>query len=253
MVGSTDKARLLSEGGWDLRSDALARILRASVVSIAAVAGLWLAPMAGGFAETPEGGPVGAIGLGGHGWSAAETTGATPPKEGVPEQLEFSARAGFASDYIYRGVTLSDHGPAAGAAVEARFGQLYAGATVASVRLPTQPAAELTMAAGIRPKLANIDFDLGLTRFSYPAERLPGVTNGIDYWEAAIRGDRRIGESFRIASGYAYSPNVSNTGAWSQYAAAGAAFDVPSSSAPAGYRRIVHDRRRLCLVRQSVS
>ena len=215
-----------------MRSDASAAIRRVSVFSIAAVAGLWLAPMAGGLAETPEGGPVGAIGLGGRGWSAAETNGATPPKEGAAEELEFSARAGFASDYIYRGVTLSDHGPAAGAAVEARFGQLYAGATVASVRLPTQPAAELTMAAGIRPKLANIDFDLGVTRFSYPAERLPGVTNGIDYWEAVIRGDRRVSESIRVASGYGYSPNVSNTGAWSQYAAAGVGFDVPGRLLP---------------------
>jgi hypothetical protein len=29
------------------------------------------------------------------------------------------------------------------------------------------------------------------------------------YWEAVIRGDRRIGESIRVASGYAYSPNLS--------------------------------------------
>src|SRR5258705_5767305 len=82
-------------------------------------------------AETPEGNPGGAIGLGARGWSAVATNQATPL-----EQLDFSARAGFASDYIYRGTTLSDHGPAAGAAVEARFGPLYAGSTVATVKLP---------------------------------------------------------------------------------------------------------------------
>jgi len=208
-----------------LRSDALAKLGRASVVSIVAVSGLWLAPMTGGSAraQIPEGSPGGAIGLGSRGWSAAETNRATPANE-----LDFSARAGFASDYIYRGTTLSDHGPAAGAAVEARYGQLYAGATVASVKLPTQPVAEFTMAGGFRPKIANIDFDLGVTYFGYPGEKLPGVTDGINYWEAAIRGDRRIGESIRVASGYAYSPNVSNTGAWSQYVAAGVGFDVPS-------------------------
>ena len=195
-----------------------------SGASIAAFVGLWLAPMTGSLvrAETPEVSP-GAIGLGNRGWSAAETTGAAPVSE-----LEVSGRAGFASDYIYRGTTLNNREPAAGAAFEARFSSLYAGATIATVTLPTQPVAEFTMSGGIRPKIANIDFDLGVTYFAYPGERFPGVTNGINYGEAAIRGDKSIGESFRVAAGYAYSPNVSNTGAWSQYAAAGLGYDVPN-------------------------
>ena len=196
-------------------------------VSIAALVGFWLAPMTGALAQANPPGSSGAIGLGNRGWSAADTSRETPANE-----LEFSARAGVASDYIYRGTTLSDHGPAAGAAFETRFGPLYAGTTVATVKLPTQPVAEFTFAGGIRPKIATIDFDLGVTYFAYPGERLPGETNGINYWEAVIRGDRRIGEQGRIAAGYAYSPNVSNTGAWSQYVAAGVGYDVPSRSLP---------------------
>ena len=195
--------------------------------SFAVLVGLWLAPMTGALAQATPPSPGGAIGLGNRGWSAADSNQATSASE-----LEFSARAGFASDYIYRGTTLSDHGPAAGAAFEARFAPLYAGTTVATVNLPTQPAAELTLAAGIRPKIATIDFDLGVTYFAYPGERLPGETNGINYGEAVIRGDRRIGEQVRIAAGYAYSPNVSNTGAWSQYVAAGIGYDVPDRSLP---------------------
>jgi uncharacterized protein (TIGR02001 family) len=212
-----------------VRQRATATVWQVSGASIAAFVGLWLASTTGGLAraETPEVSPGGAIGLGNRGWSAAETNRATSVNE-----LEFSTRAGFASDYIYRGTTLSDHGPAAGAAFEARFGALYAGTTVATVKLPTQPVAEFTMAGGIRPKIANIDFDLGVTYFGYPGERLPGETHGINYWEAAIRGDRSIGESIRIASGYAYSPNVSNTGASSQYVAAGLGFDFPSRLLP---------------------
>ena len=100
-----------------------------------------------------------------------------------------------------------------GPPLEQVFSSLYAGATVATVKLPTEPGAEFTMAGGIRPKIANINFDLGATYFAYPGEKFPGVTNGINYWEAAIRGDKSIGKSFRVAAGYAYSPNVSNTGA----------------------------------------
>jgi uncharacterized protein (TIGR02001 family) len=202
---------------------------RVGGASIAAFVGLLLAPMTGGSAsaQSPQVSSSGAIGLGGRNWSAAETDRAAPANE-----LDFSARAGFASDYIYRGTTLSNHGPAAGAALEARFGQLYAGATMASVKLPTEPVAEFTVAGGLRPRIGSSDFDLGLTYFAYPGERLPGETGGINYWEAVIRGDRKINDSIRVASGYAYSPDVSKTGAWSQYVAAGAGFELPSRLAP---------------------
>ena len=205
----------------------VASVRRASGASIAALVGLWLTPMTGGPARAEGPSPTGAIGLGNRGWSAADTNQSTSTNE-----PEFSARAGIASDYIYRGTTLSAHGPAAGVAFEARLGQLYAGTTVATVKLPTEPIAEFTFAGGIRPKIATIDFDIGVTYFAYPGERLPGETNGINYWETIVRGDRKIGEQFRVAAGYAYSPNVSNTGAWSQYVAGGAGFDVPSQILP---------------------
>ena len=43
------------------------------------------------------------------------------------------------------------------------LGILYAGATFASVKLPSQPAAEITMGGGIRPTLGDITFDFGWT------------------------------------------------------------------------------------------
>ncbi|WP_161491207.1 TorF family putative porin [Bradyrhizobium neotropicale] len=210
-----------------MRRQGVASVRRLRDASCAALVGLWLAPITGALAQANPPGPGSAIGLGNRGWSGADTNGQTSANG-----LEFSARAGVASDYIYRGITLSDHGPAAGAAFETRFGPLYAGTTVATVKLPTEPAAEFTFAGGIRPKIANIDFDLGVTYFAYPGERLPGETNGINYWEAVVRGDRRIGEHIRVAAGFAYSPNVSNTGAWSQYAAAGVGYDVPGHLLP---------------------
>ncbi len=204
--------------------DALNEFGRARARSIAIVgAGLvCLEVLAGSAAhaqalEQASGGntTAAAIALGGRGWSASETVRTTPAKERETTSLEFSARAGLASDYIYRGTTLSDRKPAVGGGIEAALAWFYAGASVASVKLPTEPVAEITATGGVRPKIGNIDFDFGVTYFHYPGELVSGATNGIDYWEAAARADTKIGESIRIAGSFAFSPNVSNTGAWS--------------------------------------
>ena len=184
-----------------------------------------------------------AIGLA-HGQAAAETSGATinlggrgwSPAEGQPttsdrsaNQFGFDVRAGLASDYMYRGTTLSDHQPAVGVAMEATFAQFYTGVSVASVKLPTQPAAEVTLTGGVRPTIGDIEFDLRVAYFLYPREI---SSSDIDYWEVAGRADKRITDSIRIAGGFAYSPNVSNTGAWSWYAAAGLGYELPSGLLP---------------------
>ena len=207
------KALLIAGAGW-LCADAMA-----------ATTALGQSPT-----STTQAASSAAINLGGRGWSAAESRRLAP--DGGKNQLEFEFRGGLASDYIYRGVTLSDRKPAVGAAIEATYALLYAGVTVASVKLPTQPAAEISMSGGIRPTLGKINLDLGVTYFRYPGEDPTTESKGIDYWEAAIRGETKLNEAVRIGGGFAYSPNVSNTGAWSQYAAGGIGYDLPSRILP---------------------
>jgi uncharacterized protein (TIGR02001 family) len=172
------------------------------------------------------------IDLGARGGTAGEAVPAGTQDH--PESaVEFSLRTGIATDYIYRGTTLSAHKPAIGAAFEAAMSTFYASAAIASVRLPTQPAAEVSLAGGVRPKLGNVQFDLGITYYLYPGETPPiGVPAGINYWEALARADTTIGELLRVAGGFAYSPNVSNTGAWSKYAAFGLGVDLPRDALP---------------------
>src|SRR5689334_15984737 len=88
------------------------------------------------------------ITLGVRGWGAAEAYRTAPATDREPETVQFSVKGGIASDYIYRGTTLSDRKPAVGAGIEATYRWLYAGATVASVKLPTQPSAEITVSGG---------------------------------------------------------------------------------------------------------
>lgn len=111
-------------------------------IAVAGVVVLGLASLTMSFARAQ-----GSINLGSRGGiagAAAERT--APPADDTPNVFEFSARGGFASDYIYRGTTLSDHRPAVGAAFElTALGILYAGTTFASVKLQSQPAAEIIM------------------------------------------------------------------------------------------------------------
>jgi uncharacterized protein (TIGR02001 family) len=222
-----------------MRSDATVRLDWASDYALAiASAGVLLFNLATGGAaraQTSDGNTAGSINLGGRGAIAPEApTSTTPAQDSAASPFGFSARAGFATDYMYRGTTLSDHKPAVGTAFEATaFDFFYATSTFASVRLPSQPAAEFTMGGGVRPKLGNVTFDFSVTRFVYPWESPPpGTFAGIDYWETSARADTKIGELLRVAGGFAYSPNVSNSGAWSKYAAFGLDIDVPQRLLP---------------------
>ena len=74
---------------------------------------------------------LGALAISGHGGPASEATvRPTASKDGDGNAPQFSARVGIASDYIYRGTTLSDRKPALGAGFEATLRTFYAGATL---------------------------------------------------------------------------------------------------------------------------
>jgi uncharacterized protein (TIGR02001 family) len=159
---------------------------------------------------------------------------ATPKasEDGAANTLKFGADAGIASDYVYRGVTLSDRKPSLDASVEATFSLFYGKVSIASVRLPTQPAAEVTFEGGIRKTIADIDFELSVSYFSYPGETLP--SNGINYWEASVSAEKSF-DAITLSAEYAYSPNFSNTGAWGHYVEAGISFDLPKKLLPADF------------------
>jgi len=201
--------------------------------------GLWLGAAGSAVSQTPapndkpddNAGASRSIALGTRGGPVGENRGGATILD-RSTGLEYSARAGAATDYIYRGVTLSDRKFAIGAGFEVAFEKIYAGITVASVKLPSQPSSEVSFAAGWRPKIGNIDFDLAWTYYGYPRETVLGPTGGTDYWEASARADIKITEALRIAGGFAYAPNVSNTGAWGRYMAAGLGLDLPTRLLP---------------------
>src|SRR5262249_50745570 len=135
---------------------------------LATVAALWIVACCGSaHGQMGEANPVGLTDPGARGGPSAQARPA-PKQDDAAGTVEVSARAGFASDYIYRGTTMSARKPAVGAAFEAAFGKFYASASMTSVKLPGPKEAEITMGGGVRPSLGSVDFDLSWTYYAYP-------------------------------------------------------------------------------------
>jgi hypothetical protein len=85
------------------------------IVALAAVVALSSTPVIGdsACAQTSGDNVAASINLGASAGFAAEAAArAAPRQDGTTSPFDFTARAGFASDCIYRSVTLSDRKPA---------------------------------------------------------------------------------------------------------------------------------------------
>jgi uncharacterized protein (TIGR02001 family) len=152
-------------------------------------------------------------------------TDAEPKSEADTFKLEFGSLV--ASDYVYRGVSLSARRPTAAASIELEWHKFYTGANVQSVKLPTSPAAEITLSGGYRWTIADFEFDLGANYFYYPGEIPTDTTTSTSYWEYALNVDRDLTERISVNGQLAYAPNVSNTGAWGAYAEGAVTIELP--------------------------
>jgi uncharacterized protein (TIGR02001 family) len=165
---------------------------------------------------------------------AAGPAGAAAPSSNLAiGPFEFSPRAGFATEYVSRGTTQSAHQPAAGAVFEATLAdKLYASAGVTSVRLPGNATEEVALSYGIRPSFSKVDFDISWNYYAYPGQGAATTNGGSQYGEGVVRADTKLGDKLHLAAGFAVSPNYSNTGAWSEYTAAGLGYELPRSALP---------------------
>src|SRR3982075_1513205 len=108
---------------------------------------------------------------------------APPPAPFDPWDLAFGSA--IMNDYIFRGVTQSNHKPSVAAYFEPRYNinkdvQLYIGAAGESISFPNRAAAEIDIYGGIRPTVGMFAFDFGLWGYLYPG--------GTCYNAAAVPG-----------------------------------------------------------------
>ena len=81
--------------------------------------------------------------------------------------------ASLTNDYVFRGITQSNHKPSVSAYFEPRYNinkdlQLYVGAAGASISFPNRAAAEIDLYGGIRPTIGMFAFDFGAWGYLYP-------------------------------------------------------------------------------------
>src|SRR6201990_1700829 len=99
-------------------------------------------------------------------------TKAPPVVEAVsPWDVAFGAA--IMSDYVFRGVTQSNHKPSVTAYFEPRYNvnkdlQLYVGSSFESISFANRAAAEVDIYGGIRPTFGMFAFDFGVWGYLYP-------------------------------------------------------------------------------------
>src|SRR5258706_575696 len=108
---------------------------------------------------------------------------APPPAPFEPWDLAFGSA--IMNDYIFRGITQSNHKPSVAAYFEPRYNinkdvQLYVGVAGESISFPNRAAAEIDIYGGIRPTVGMFAFDFGVWGYLYPG--------GTCYNAAAIPG-----------------------------------------------------------------
>jgi uncharacterized protein (TIGR02001 family) len=153
------------------------------------------------------------------------------------------------NDYVFRGVTQSNHKPSVTAYFEPRYNinkdlQLYVGSSFESISFANRAAAEVDIYGGIRPTFGAFAFDIGVWGYLYPGGTCqfgaPGVdftgkfqgaecaTNALvngnvmkkdaSFFEVYGKVNYTVNDNFSIGATGFYSPNFLNTGADGTYA-----------------------------------
>src|SRR3954464_6069062 len=96
---------------------------------------------------------------------------APPPPAFEPWDIAFGSA--IMNDYIFRGVTQSNHKPSVAAYFEPRYNvtkdvQLYVGVAGESISFANRAAAEIDIYGGIRPTIGMFAFDFGVWGYLYP-------------------------------------------------------------------------------------
>src|ERR1700676_1116568 len=183
---------------------------------------------------------------------------APPPAPFDPWDLAFGSA--IMNDYVFRGVTQSNHKPSVAAYFEPRYNvtkdvQLYIGSSFESISFANRAAAEVDIYGGIRPTFGAFAFDFGVWGYLYPGGTcffgaatdfagkpvgaecaMNALLNGnvmkkdVSFFEGYAKVNYTVNDMWQFGVNEFYSPNFLNTGAWGNYASVTGKFTAPSTA-----------------------
>ena len=170
----------------------------------------------------------------------------------APSPWDLAFGSALMSDYIFRGVTQSNHKPSVAAYFEPRYNvsknlQLYAGISGESISFPNRAAAEIDLYTGIRPTFGPVALDFGFWYYWYPGGQCFGgfaagggtpcvnaIANGnaalanASFWEIYGKATWTVIDPLALGINLYYSPNFLNTGAKGTYLSGTAKYTGPA-------------------------
>jgi uncharacterized protein (TIGR02001 family) len=159
---------------------------------------------------------------------------ATPP-------FDVAFGAAVMNDYVFRGITQSNHKPSVAAYFEPRYNingnlQLYAGISGESINFPNTAAAEIDFYGGIRPTFGPVALDFGAWYYWYPGGTSYGaagcqvgspsqfIKGNLSFWEVYAKATWTPMEPLALGANFYYSPSFLNSGAPGEYLSGTAKF-----------------------------
>lgn len=118
-----------------------------------------------------------------------------------------TANVALTSDYVFRGISLSDNGPAIQGGVDYTTDMFYTGVWASNV----SEGIEIDLYAGFTPSTGPVDWDLGVIGYFYPGADDDGAE--FDYVELTAQASYPVTEQISVGGGVWYSPeNFGDTG-----------------------------------------
>jgi uncharacterized protein (TIGR02001 family) len=187
---------------------------------------------------------------------------APPPAAPAPfDPWDIAFGGGIVSDYVFRGVTQSNHQPSVTAYFEPRYNvnkdlQLYIGTSGESIDFANRAAAEVDVYGGIRPTFGAFALDLGVWGYLYPGGScadnvltggIPGgnvcpvststifladgnvMKKDVSFFEVYGKGNYTINDNWQVGVTEFYTPSFLNSGAWGDYASITAKYTAPAN------------------------
>jgi uncharacterized protein (TIGR02001 family) len=194
---------------------------------------------------------------------AADMKVKVPAPVAPPNPWDVAFGGGINSDYIFRGITQSNHKPSVSAYFEPRYNvtkdlQYYVGIAGESISFPNRAAAEIDIYGGFRPTFGPLALDFGAWYYWYPGGQcfngslnpvfgtdclengyLPVnfnvVKKDLSFVEGYAKGLFTLNDQVQFGAAVFYAPSVLNSGAPGTYVSGGAKFTAPSSAMPEGW------------------